>query len=93
MSARGDLTPNSRGKGHRQRVNIHAISNHMLASIRWQTAPWWGESASLGDSVSVFQFVSPSHGVPATAGIRPAICMYDARWHQPACAGARAVWT
>jgi ribosomal 50S subunit-recycling heat shock protein len=87
------LTPKSGGKRHRQRVNINAISNHMLASIRWQIAPWWGESASLGDSVSVFQFVSPPHGAQATAGIWPAICRYDARWHRPACANARAVWT
>ena len=58
VRAIGNMTPKSGGKRHRQRVNINAISNHMLASIRWQIAPWWGESASLGDSVSVFQFVS-----------------------------------
>ena len=27
------------GNSHRHKVTIHAINNHMLASIRWQTAP------------------------------------------------------
>ena len=93
VRAIGNMTPKSGGKRHRQRVNINAISNHMLASIRWQIAPWWGESASLGDSVSVFQFVSPPTAAQAIASIWPAICVCDTRWHRPACASSKVEWT
>jgi hypothetical protein len=83
----------ARGMRHRHKVTIQAINNHMLASIRWQIVPWWGASASLGDSVSVFQSVSPPAGAQAIAGIWPAICVGDTRWHRPACARMVVVWT
>ena len=41
----------------------------------------------------MFQRVSLVRGVQAMAGNGPVICVHDARWHRPACAGRRAMWT
>ena len=48
----------------------------------------------LGYSVfRVFQCVSLVRTVQAMTGNWPVICVHDARWHRPACAGRRVVWT
>lgn len=48
----------------------------------------------LGYSVfRVFQCVSLACGVLGLAGNGPVVCMHDTRWHRPACAGRRVVWT
>ncbi|EHL23623.1 hypothetical protein KYG_06851 [Acidovorax sp. NO-1] len=39
MGAGAGLERAAGGNSHRHKVTIQLINNHMLASIRWQTAP------------------------------------------------------
>ena len=93
MGVKAIFLTHSGSTGCRHKLWTIITSTNMFALIRRQSRPTRG-----GLPVGVFRIsVSIASACRAACRPRQAIgldsCVHDARWHRPACAGSRAVWT